>query len=92
MIKSPPASIGDARDVVLIPRSGRIPWSRKWHPTPVFLSGKFCGQRSLEGYSPGGHQASDTTERLTQAEYLNSCFVQATVRLPALFWALRYLI
>ena len=26
------------------------PWSRKWHPTPVFLPGKFHGQRSLVGY------------------------------------------
>ena len=30
----------------------KIPWRRKWHPTPVFLPGKFHGQRSLEGYSP----------------------------------------
>ena len=24
---------------------GKIPWSRKWQPTPVFLSVKFHGQR-----------------------------------------------
>ena len=30
------------------------PWSRKRQPTPVFLPGKFHGQRSLEGYSPWG--------------------------------------
>ena len=29
------------------------------------LSGKFHGQRSLGGYSPGGHKELDTTERLT---------------------------
>ena len=28
---------------------GKIPRSRKWQPTPVFLSGKFHGQRSLAG-------------------------------------------
>ena len=28
---------------------GKIPWSRKWHPTLVFLSGEFHGQRSLAG-------------------------------------------
>ena len=28
------------------------PWSRKWQPTPVCLSGKFHGQRNLAGYSP----------------------------------------
>ena len=27
-----------------------ILWRRKWQPTPVFLPGKFYGQRSLEGY------------------------------------------
>ena len=26
------------------PRIGKIPWSRKWQPTPVFLSGKSHGQ------------------------------------------------
>ena len=25
----------------------KIPWRRKWQPTPVFLPGKFHGQRSL---------------------------------------------
>ena len=30
----------------------KITWSRKWQPTPIFLPGKFYGQRSLEDYSP----------------------------------------
>ena len=32
------------------------PWVRKipWQPTPVFLPGKFHGQRSLTGYNPWG--------------------------------------
>jgi len=29
-------------------------WRRKWQPNPVFLAGKFHGQRSLAGY--GGPQ------------------------------------
>ena len=33
---------------------GKIPWRRKWELTPVFLPGKFHGQRSLVGYSPWG--------------------------------------
>ena len=41
---------------------GKIPWRRKWHPTPVFLPGKSHGQRSLVGYSLWGHKESDTTE------------------------------
>ena len=43
---------------------GKIPWRRAWLPTPVFWPGEFCGQRSLVGYSPWGHQESDTTEWL----------------------------
>ena len=34
------------------PRVRKIPWRRKWQPTPVFLPEKVHGQRSLEGYSP----------------------------------------
>ena len=33
------------------PWVGKIPWKGKWQPTPVFLLGKFHGQRSLAGYS-----------------------------------------
>ena len=42
----------------------KIPWRRRWQPTPVFLPGKFLGQRSLAGYSPWDCRESDTTERL----------------------------
>ena len=48
MVKNLPANTGDARDN---PRVRKIPWSRKWQPTPVFLPGKFHGQRSLADYS-----------------------------------------
>ena len=40
----------------------KIPWSRKWQPAPVFLCGKFHGQRSLVGYSSQGCKELDTTE------------------------------
>ena len=36
---------------------GKIPWRRKWLPTPVFLPGKSHGQRSLAGHSPWGHKS-----------------------------------
>ena len=42
----------------------KIPWSRKWQPTPIFLPGESHGQRSLVGCSPWGGEESDTTERL----------------------------
>ena len=30
----------------------KIPWRRKWQPTPVFLPGESHGRRRLVGYSP----------------------------------------
>ena len=42
----------------------KIPWRRKWQPTPVFLPRKFQGQRSLAGYSPWGPNESYMTEQL----------------------------
>ena len=46
------------------PGVGKIPWRRKWQPTPVLLPGETHGGRSLVGYSPWGCKESDTTERL----------------------------
>ena len=40
----------------------KMPRRRKWEPTPVFLPGKFHGQRSLVGYSPWVGKKSDVTE------------------------------
>ena len=42
------------------PWVGKSLGKRKWQPTPVFLHGKFYGQKSLVGYSPRGHKESDT--------------------------------
>ena len=46
------------------PWDRKIPWRRKWWPIPVFLPGRFHGQRSLVGYSPWGQKESDTTKQL----------------------------
>ena len=40
----------------------KIPWRRAWQPIPVFLLGKFYGQRSQAGYSSWAHKELDTTE------------------------------
>ena len=42
----------------------KIPWRRKWQPTPVFLPGESHGQRNLEGYSPWGRTESDNRSDL----------------------------
>ena len=59
VVKNQPADAGDAG---WIPGPGKIPWRRKWQPTPVFLPRESCGQRSLGVYSRWGCQEWDTTE------------------------------
>ena len=57
----------------------KIPWRRKWQPTPVFLPGKSHGQRSLAGYSPWGHKSwtrlSITNFHFPFAYHLHECTV-----------------
>ena len=62
VVKNPPAFAEDAEDTSLIPGSGRFPWKRVWQATPVFLPGKFHGQRGQAGYSPQSCKVLDTTE------------------------------
>ena len=38
------------RRLLFDPWVGKIPWSKKWQPIPVFLPGKCHGQRSLACY------------------------------------------
>ena len=47
VVKNPPASAGKRHE--FYPWVKKIPWSRKWQPTLVFLLGKSHGQRSLVG-------------------------------------------
>ena len=56
---------------------GKLPWSRKWQPTPVFLPGKPHGQRSLAVYSPWGHKKLNKTEHThTHTTTTRECLVQ----------------
>ena len=56
VVKNLPANEGKSGDTGFNPWIKKIPWRRKWQPTPVFLPGEFHGQRSLAGYSPWGHK------------------------------------
>ena len=56
-------------------RVRKVPWRRKWQPTPVLLPGECHGQRSLAGYSPWGHEESDTTESHTHTLPLSPPFL-----------------
>ena len=46
VVKNPPTNAG----------VGKPHWRKKWQLTPVFLSRKFHGQRSLVGSGPWGHK------------------------------------
>ena len=47
------------------PSVEKIPWRRERQPTPVFLPGKFHGQRSPVGYSSWGPKELDVIEQLS---------------------------
>ena len=56
----------------------KIPWRRKWQPTPVLLPGESNGQRSLADFRPWGHKRnwtwlSDYTTTITHGSR-NTCF------------------
>ena len=62
VVKNLFANAGDSGDAGFNPWVRKMPWRRKWQPTPVFLPGKSQGERSLMGYSPWGRKESDKTE------------------------------
>ena len=59
MVRNLPADAGNTGDEGSVHWEGPLEGRRQ--PTPVFLPGKFHGQRSLAGYSPWSHKESDTT-------------------------------
>ena len=61
-VKESAHKVGDARALGFNSWVRKIPWSRKWQPTPVFLPEKFQGQRRMATYSLCGHKELDTTE------------------------------
>ena len=47
VVKNMFANAGDIKRHGFNPWVRKSPWRRAWQPTPVFLPGKFHGQRSL---------------------------------------------
>ena len=65
----------NAADTSFNPWVGKIPWRRKWQPTPVFLPGKSHEQRSLADYNPWGCKRvrhSLVTKTTTQSLWVRS--------------------
>ena len=48
VVKNTSANAGDTSSVPWVRK--KIRWRRKWQPTPVFLPGRFHGQRNLVSY------------------------------------------
>ena len=62
LVKNPPASVGDIRDVGLIPGSGRSPEKRNGYPLQYS-----CLENSRD--RGACRKESDTTERLTLSHF-----------------------
>ena len=62
VVKNLPASVGDIRDLGLIPGSGRFPGGGRSNLLQYSCLENPHGQRSLAGYSSWGHKESDMTE------------------------------
>ena len=73
------------RRLGLSPWVRKIPCRRTWLPTPVFLSGKSHGQRSLAGYIPWGSKESDTTTTTTYFRGRSSGLHRTNLFLPLIF-------
>ena len=70
MVKNSPANAGDTKRRGFDSWVGKVSWRRKWQPTPVFLPGKFHGQRGVAGYSPRGLRVRhDRVPEYTNASY-----------------------
>ena len=62
MVKESPYQCRRCRGHGFVPWVVKMPWSRKWLSTSVFMPGKFHGQRSLVGYSPWSCKEFDVAE------------------------------
>ena len=72
---------------------GKILWRRKWLPTPVFLPGKFHGERRLAGCSPWGHKELDMIEctRMYTHIFTGQCWFFFSCRKKKYFHSLLFL-
>ena len=74
VVENLPANARTLRDVGSIPVLGRSPGEGNGKPSPVFLPGKFHGERSLVGYSPWGCKESDMTAQNAFMFFISGCY------------------
>ena len=63
---------------------GNIPWRKKWQSAPVFLHGKFHGQRNLLGCSSQGCKESDMTQCTHTRNVLQDGYKLISLAVPSL--------
>ena len=68
--------------------TGKIPWRRKWQPTPVFLPGESHGQRSLVGHSPGVTKSQTQLSNWAHSEGINFTNLQLNCLFSSWYWDL----
>ena len=56
----------------------KIPWNSKWNRTPIFLPGKFHGQRSLVGSHPWDRKESNKIEQTHPREVIYPHFLPSS--------------
>ena len=64
----------------------KIPWRRKWQPTPVFLPGESHGQRSLAGYSPLGCKSRTRLSDFTFTSHFHALEKEMATHSSVLAW------
>ena len=66
----------------------KIPWSRKWQPTPLFSPVKSHGQKSLVGYSPWNCKEQDMIEQRAKLNRYKhkDVFLFKSLLTSMLFW------
>ena len=74
-------SPANTADTGFNPWVGKSLWRRKWLPTPVFLAGKFHGQRSLVGYAHGIVELDTIRHNLATKNQHSKTDVQRTCEL-----------
>ena len=71
----------------------KIPWRKKWQHAPVFLPGKFHGERSLVGYRPWGHRVGHDWSNLAAAATFSPSIYYEVMGLDtmiSIFWLLNF--
>ena len=90
------ANAGDAEELGFYSSVGKIPWRKTWYPTPIFLPGKFHGQRSLADYSPRGRRVrhvlatEHTLELIAEIYIFPQCTLKSELLGQFLLFSWRY--